>query len=110
MRSHYKIGTKPFYGQDRVWTWRDEAGIYWDNFLERCAVPLALLAIVAFFVGLLAVSNYGDKAKCSDTAELFGDTEFKYTMRLGCMVKHNGRWVSGESLRDNTVRIEKEDK
>lgn len=69
---------------------------------------LILAAILISFSVILVGGYYGCKRNCSDTAEMFGDTEWRYGARMGCMIKHKGRWISGDALRGNAVYIEKD--
>lgn len=67
------------------------------------------LSVLALVVAVsVCAKYYTDKTLCQETAELYDNADWRFTMRMGCMIRHKDRWVSGESLRNNTYRLEKE--
>ena len=105
MRRH-KMGEKVWYGSDEVWTWRHEVEWYADKY-EGLLIMLVAIAAAA---GIIAVAMYVDDktaaATCEQVADLYHEPQFKYSRGMGCVIMHNGRWVSGNSLLNNTVHIE----
>lgn len=60
-------------------------------------IVLAALFAVAIFL-IFAVAYVLGRWECSGKAELMG-VEHSYTIRTGCFIKHEGKWIPMKALR-----------